>query len=95
MTNLCLLKKILQNSCTIIKTAVKLTHGNIAVSMSKKENVMETLNQQVVKELEQMKLLGFKISKKTILLAAREDLTNMSMSVGEIADYLIEVTSYN
>ena len=56
---------------------------------------METLNQQVVKELEQMKLLGFKISKKTILLAAREDLTNMSMSVGEIADYLIEVTSYN
>jgi hypothetical protein len=66
--------------------------------MSKKENVMETLNQQVVKELEQMKLLGFKISKKTILLAAREDLMNMamlSMSVGEIADYLIEVTSYN
>ena len=63
-----------------------------------KENVMETLNQQVVKELEQMKLLGFKISKKTILLAAREDLMNMamlSMSVGEIADYLIEVTSYN
>ena len=59
---------------------------------------METLNQQVVKELEQMKLLGFKISKKTILLAAREDLMNMamlSMSVGEIADYLIEVTSYN
>jgi hypothetical protein len=66
--------------------------------MSKKENVMETLNQQVVKELEQMKLLGFKISKKTILLASREDLMNMamlSMSVGEIADYLIEVTSYN
>ena len=66
--------------------------------MSKKENVMETLNQQVVKELTEMKLLGFKISKKTILLAAREDLMNMamlSMSVGEIADYLIEVTSYN
>jgi hypothetical protein len=66
--------------------------------MSKKENVMETLNQQVVKELEQMKAIGIRVSKKTILLAAREDLMNMamlSMSVGEIADYLIEVTSYN
>ena len=59
---------------------------------------METLNQQVVKELEQMKAIGIRVSKKTILLAAREDLMNMamlSMSVGEIADYLIEVTSYN
>ena len=59
---------------------------------------METLNQQVVKELEQMKLLGYKIPKKTITLAARKDMDTMamlSMSVGEIADYLIEVTSYN